>query len=286
MTRKEWLWINPKPKVFDYVVQNGGMINAPPYLWINETFRPWYEAVNRGSDTPGDRIAVSVKRIDPTNVSTSLQMRYIEPGMLIPNMTYLDQLGMNVIVYGPPGTHQLRFCINAEGKPESNTGNNCLSKPFEVRHPDMSYPCGLITPETWIQWSTQSYGAPFDFFDGSRSVISPMCRKTHPSSIDMMFGRDDDTNVIVYKTVHIQNGKTGAKTSFTVNCKKVDLGAYCEGGAWLNISGIHVDTSSATQPTLILAYICRSVNGQWKCGCKDANCSTFNWQQQAAAFVR
>jgi hypothetical protein len=86
--------------------------------------------------------------------------------------------------------------------------------------------------------------------------------------------------------VYIQNGKTGAGISFTVNCHDTDLGSYCEGGAWLNISGIHVDTSSATQPTLILAYICRLVNGQWKCGCKDANCSIFNWQQQVAAFVR
>lgn len=283
-SRKNRLLIQPKPHQTDYVIQNAGIVNDPEYLWMGGLFRLWYEGVNLGPDPATDRIAVTIRRIDPSGSFVRFNPRYIEPESLAPNHVFLDMVSTDFVVPNVPGLYRMEVCINTENKPEATTANNCFTKTLEVRHPDMSYECPLIRPDTWLSWSMQPYGAPFDFFDSNRLLIVPKCRKTHPDSMDMTLGKDGDPNVFVYKTVHVRNGKTGAANSFTANCRDADLGAYCQGGAWLNISGIHVDTSTVSQPTLILAYVCRSVNGQWKCGCKDANCSLSAWQQQAAAI--
>lgn len=152
--------------------------------------------------------------------------------------------------------------------------------------PNAPIACPLITPDTWEKWSVQPYSPPFDWFSGNRLVISPICSPNQPDMLDLIFGTEGDSNVLVYKTVHVRNSKTGVDTTLTVECSEGELwGDYCQGGARLTVSGAQVDTSSVVQPTLILAYICHQVDDVWKCGCKDVTCTEQGYQQQAAAIA-
>ena len=156
--------------------------------------------------------------------------------------------------------------------------------------PDTSTPvsCPLITPGTWGAWSDQSYSPPFDWFEGNRLTITPMCFPGQPDRLEVKLGKDtDDSTMVVYRTVYIRNGITGLQSTVTVDCPFGELSpgsGYCKGGAYLSLSGAQADTSSVSQPTLILAYVCHAVDGVWRCGCKDASCSVSGYQQQAAAL--
>lgn len=156
--------------------------------------------------------------------------------------------------------------------------------------PDTSTPvsCPLITPGTWGAWSDQSYSPPFDWFEGNRLTITPMCFPGQPDRLEVKLGKDtDDSTMVVYRTVYIRNGITGLQSTVTVDCPFGELSpgsGYCKGGAYLSLSGAQADTSSLSQPTLILAYVCHAVDGVWRCGCKDASCSVSGYQQQAAAL--
>ena len=154
-----------------------------------------------------------------------------------------------------------------------------------VLDPSAPVSCPLITPDTWEIWSAQHYSPPFDWYEGNRLTISPICYPNQPERLDVVLGKDGDENVLVYKTAYVRNSKMGVDSTFTVECSSGKLWEdYCQGGARLTIAGPQADTSSVVQPTLILAYICHLVDNVWKCGCRDVTCTASGYQQQAAAL--
>lgn len=156
-----------------------------------------------------------------------------------------------------------------------------------VSDPSAPVSCPLITPDTWEIWSVQHYSPPFDWYEGNRLTISPICYPNQPERLDVVLGKDGDENVLVYKTAYVRNSKMGVDSTFTVECSSGKLWEdYCQGGARLTIAGPQADTSSTAKPTLILAYICHLVDNVWKCGCRDVTCTASGYQQQAAALAQ
>lgn len=266
ITRKEWLWINPKPRSVDYIIENAGIINAPDYLFIEKPYRLWYEGVNLGPDASTDRIAVSIKLISPNGTRTTLLARSIEPANLTPNAVYLDQPTDILTTPTVPGAYWFEFCINTEGKLETNTGNNCFLYRKEVRDPNVPdtigmYRCPSIRSDTWAAWSNQPYAPPFTA-DG-KLFFTPWCLDSNSAYLQI-FVTGSGTKW-VHETIYVRNGVNGTEISLPAMCSEAKSGSWCPGVARLFIQSTSIDTSVPEKPTLILAYVCDWNGTAWKC---------------------
>lgn len=266
VTRIEELWINAKPRSVDYVIQSAGMINAPDYFWIGKPYRVWYEGVNLGPDASIDRIAVSIKIINPNGTRTALFTRTIEPANLTPNAVYLDQPTDIFTTPTVPGAYWFEFCINADGKPETNRNNNCFLYRKEVRDPNISltngaYRCPVIRSDTWAAWSNQPYSPPFTS-DG-KLFFTPWCLDSNSGYLEI-FVTGSQTKWI-HETIHVRNGVNGTQISLPAMCSETKSGSWCPGVARLFLQSTSIDTSITGKPTLILAYVCDWDGGSWKC---------------------
>ena len=266
VTRIEELWINPKPRSVDYVIQSAGMINAPDYFWIGKPYRVWYEGVNLGPDASIDRIAVSIKIINPDGTRATLLTRTIEPANLTPNAVYLDQPTDIFTTPTVPGAYWFEFCINADGKPETNRNNNCFLYRKEVRDPNISltngaYRCPVIRSETWAAWSNQPYSPPFT--SEGKLFFTPWCLDNTPSYVEIFVS--GSSTVWVHHTIRAKNQVTGAETSHTALCSETKSGEWCPGVATVFTGGASVDTSVTGKPMLIRAYVCIWDGVAWKC---------------------
>lgn len=277
VSRKERFSINVKPRNVDYLIQGGGMMNAPSYIQTGKPFTVWYEAVNQGTETPVDYIAVSVNLINPRGMKTLLTTRYLGPTDLLPKTVYLDQPTDSFVAPSVPGVYQLEFCINTEWRSETNTGNDCFLYQKEIRDPNISltngaFRCPVITPATWgPPWSTQQYAPPFKS-DGTM-LITLWCVVTQPNYVEVFVRGAADR--LVYPRMYVMNQVTGAQVEFVSNiCSEPMWNGWCPGVANLFISGVGIDTSVTSKPTLILAYICQSIGTSWDC----------KWTQQAATI--
>ncbi len=265
-TRKEWLWINPKPRNVDYMIQNAGMINAPSYIWIGKPYRVWYEGVNLGPDASVDRIAVSIKIINPNGTRTTLLTRSLEPANLAPNSIYLDQPADTFTAPTVPGAYWFEFCINADGKPETNRNNNCFFYRKEVRDPNLSltngaYRCPVIRPDTWTAWSNQPYASPFT--PDGKLFFTPWCLDSSPSYVEIFVS--GSPTVWVHHSIYTKNQVTGVQMAHTALCSETKSGEWCPGVATVFTQSTSVDTSVLEKPTLILAYVCRWNGTAWSC---------------------
>lgn len=265
-TRKEWLWINSKPRSVDYTIQGAGMINAPDYFWIGKPYRVWYEGVNLGPDASTDRIAVSIKIINPNGTRTTLLTRSIEPANLTPNAVYLDQPADIFTTPTVPGAYWFEFCINADGKPETNRNNNCFFYRKEVRDPNVSdtvgmYRCPVIRSDTWAAWSNQPYSPPFTS-DG-KLFFTPWCLESNSGYLQI-FVAGSETKWI-HETIHVRNGVNGTQIALSAMCSETKSGSWCPGVARLFLQSTSIDTGVTEKPTLILAYVCTWDGVAWRC---------------------
>lgn len=276
-SRKERFIINVRSRNVDYLIQGGGALDSPEYLWTGKPFAVWYEAANQGTEAPADYVAVSVNLINPQGVKALLTTRYLGPTDLLPKTVYLDQPVDSFIAPDVPGTYQLEFCINTEWRSETNTANNCFLSRKEIRDPNISltngaFRCPVVTPNTWgLPWSTEPYDPPFKS-DGTM-IITPWCVATQPNYVEIFVRGSAD--MLVYPRMYIKNGVTGVQTEFVSTlCSDPRWGEWCPGTATLFVGGASIDTSVTSTPTRALVYICHSTGTSWDC----------KWMQQAATI--
>jgi hypothetical protein len=127
-SRKEYLTILKRPEVIDYAVQNAGLINAPEYLTVGESYRLWYEVTNLGHTvSTGHPFTVSISITSPEGVKTLLLKRYVESENLATNGVYLDQPTVFFSAPAVPGIYRFEFCVIAkENGLDADARNNCF----------------------------------------------------------------------------------------------------------------------------------------------------------------
>src|SRR3989344_2424186 len=121
------------------------------------------------------------------------------------------------------------------------------------------------------------FGVPYDVFDaGKRMLLKVLCMGSSGATLEVGVG---DTNQIIYNK--------GYKYT-SAGWQQVDLSGtpFTSGGqsypTWLSGTATANVPSSQIQSVnnYIVAYVCTSQAGQWKCGCRDAACTSNYWQLQ------
>jgi hypothetical protein len=99
-------------------------------------------------------------------------------------------------------------------------------------------------------------------------------RKAHRllgQKIDLRYPR-------AYKTGYYYRTGMSAWTPMTLtSTKQLVSNAWYPKTATVNLS---LNSTQQAQDTYTLGYICSSMGGTWKCGCRDAACTQSYWQTQ------
>ena len=133
------------------------------------------------------------------------------------------------------------------------------------------------TPSTCTNTLTSSvsiptgYGASYNPLTSAREyLVSVACTNATRATITAGNG---NPLTYVYNRGYYYSGT--AWTPYTLTCASGALisGAWCPGRATASIP-------LPQNPTNVIAYTCQYTNSTWKCGCRDATCSTAYWQLQ------
>ena len=137
---------------------------------------------------------------------------------------------------------------------------------------DVSY---ALTCTNTLTSSTASiptgYGASYNPLTSAREyLVSVACGSGTTGTVTAGNG---NPLTYVYNRGYYYSGTTW--TPYTLTCASGALigGAWCPGRATASIP-------LPQNPTNVIAYTCQYTNSTWKCGCRDATCSTAYWQLQ------
>lgn len=120
------------------------------------------------------------------------------------------------------------------------------------------------------------YGAAYYVWDVmSGTLLYTQC---NASTFSILIGNEHTTNenFAVYKTGYRWTGSMWQAISFTPDGGDLN-GNYIRGKAKSESALSYAGTNS-----YFVAYTCSKQENDWKCGCRDTNCSTRYWQLQAA----
>jgi hypothetical protein len=115
------------------------------------------------------------------------------------------------------------------------------------------------------------YGASYNPLTSAREyLVQASCTGTTQATVTAGNG---NPLTYVYNRGYYYSGT--AWTPYTLTCASGALigGAWCPGRATASIP-------LPQNPTNVIAYTCQYTNSTWKCGCRDATCSTAYWQLQ------
>ena len=156
--------------------------------------------------------------------------------------------------------------------PESGFGRDYL---FVLTRTEGATPPPTPSTCTNQQTSTASiptgYGASYNPLTSAREyLVQASCTGTTQATVTAGNG---NPLTYVYNRGYYWTGSTW--TPYTLTCASGALisGAWCPGRATASIP-------LPQNPTNVIAYTCQYTNSTWKCGCRDATCSTAYWQLQ------
>ncbi len=117
------------------------------------------------------------------------------------------------------------------------------------------------------------YAPPISFFSPSGLIVKTMCDGR--TSFQLTAG-SDSTNELVYQTGHWYDGREWKPVTLSGDHYKGD-----ENSPWLVGTGKASIVNPLSGRNYVVAYVCTSVGGVWKCGCTTAACTANKWQLQA-----
>jgi hypothetical protein len=121
----------------------------------------------------------------------------------------------------------------------------------------------------------KGFGSPFDLFSDSKKLaMQVLCSE---DGARLTVGTGDTKEYILEYGFQMVDGKW----------KKVPFVGEKKVGSWYVGSAkalFEKSTLEDDKKTKILAYICRKVDGRWKCGCRDEMCTTPYWQMQEFVY--
>ena len=115
------------------------------------------------------------------------------------------------------------------------------------------------------------YGVPWHVFSTARNLLlSSYCHGN--GSVEYTVGNDSPIQYIYNQGYLYQNG---GWWPYTLS------GNFAQGSSvWLVGEGNYTNTKPPLSDYFWVAYICEWTGNQWKCGCRDQQCSTNYWQIQ------
>jgi hypothetical protein len=143
-------------------------------------------------------------------------------------------------------------------------------------------PCNTVTTANFSQSAYNSYGAPFDAFQTSTTLINATCSSSNTHTIQATLGQTGDTTRIVYTKGYYYTGS--AWTQYSGTCTGALNGEWCQGSVSATITNPNISTASAAAPAYFVGMTCSVQGGGWKCGCRDTTCNNFYWQIQGAGM--
>lgn len=147
----------------------------------------------------------------------------------------------------------------------------CASFPSGVRGGEaLLVPCHTLGGVG--QQIPSGYGSPRNFFSSSSPLVLE-ARCGEDGTVRVTAGAD--SAVYVYRYGKEKVGSTWKDMVFSGPTR---VGAWFVGTASATLSQKLIPGARAS----FLAYVCRLVDGVWKCGCRDVACATPNWQIQEA----
>jgi len=116
----------------------------------------------------------------------------------------------------------------------------------------------------------KSYAPPVDFFSATQKLfITAICDGRE--SVTVEFGTGETTQYI-YKYAYKKEGGKWKKMALS---GANTVGSWIVGKATVELEGVKEGENGEVK-----AYICKKVEGVWKCGCSDKKCKTSKWNYQ------
>lgn len=114
------------------------------------------------------------------------------------------------------------------------------------------------------------FGSPLNLYSPGNLLLSVSCA----GDVVTITAGTGKTTDLVYR--HGYEWKDGMWERFSYE-------GASQNGAWLVGSGyafLEQHENNKKTPSFVLAYVCQSVDGAWKCGCRDSVCADSHWQVQ------
>ena len=144
--------------------------------------------------------------------------------------------------------------------------------------------CHTVNTTNFSQSAYAVYGAPFDPYQTSVNLMGATCTRADPHTVNATLGVSGDTTRIVYTRGYWYDAVGSAWRQYSGTCTGALNGDWCQGSVSATITDANLSTASVASPTYFVGMVCRMVNSQWRCGCRDTTCSSFYWQIQGAGF--
>jgi hypothetical protein len=128
--------------------------------------------------------------------------------------------------------------------------------------------CNLITSKT--ESIPSGYGSPINFFSGKNELMMNVTC-TSKETVTVHIGSDESIQYI-YKYGYRKLDGEWKKITFT--------GTETNGVWIMNNASASFEGVEKGETGKVIAYICQKVEGIWKCGCENEQCSTPKWQLQ------
>ncbi len=114
------------------------------------------------------------------------------------------------------------------------------------------------------------YGSPIAFFGTYPTLAIRVSCAVNGTTRHVEVGDGSDATYIYKYGYHKVGGVR----------KRIEFSGTKSSGSWLLGSAQKVLPESDEKEGSVYAYMCRLVQGSWKCGCRDATCATPMWQIQ------
>ena len=135
-------------------------------------------------------------------------------------------------------------------------------------------PCHLLTSADPIP---EDFGAAYNLFSPTKELLLEVdCGPA--SDITLQVGQGEDS-LYIYKTAYEWTGSSWRKLALS--------GQEVVGDWYLGSAATNLTPSEAqlAEDNFVVAYTCVRDGSRWKCGCRDASCSTSHWQLQAFTYA-
>lgn len=126
-------------------------------------------------------------------------------------------------------------------------------------------PCNTITTPNRVP---EKYGSPIDYFGGTSLLVGVTC--SGPNVVANV----GSGNAIQYIYKYGYQRVNGAWKQITFTGSQT-VGPWVVGNGSASLEHIPQGTGG-----MVLAYVCQYIQGAWKCGCSDYQCTTPRWQVQ------
>lgn len=147
---------------------------------------------------------------------------------------------------------------------------------------------GTVGPTSCLQYPSNStppglpypYGASWDVLSPGKELLVKSNCPTSGNNITITIGKGNTAQFIWSKSYGFNTSVTPARWDEYTLTGTIDANGWITSGSGTKNLTTPMP-ASASNPFFFVGYVCTFQSSTWKCGCRDAACSTKYWQLQA-----